>query len=158
MTGAVIRIERDPDFWTRVASDPAVAVALGGMAPEAVGAWAGRAEVLPLASAHGGFLLTRLDPLGMVAELHTLFMPEGWGREVVLAGIAAIGAVWTCGFQTIVTLEMKANPHSRPARTFGFQRCGDWKATPWGDARQWLVTRESWNASPAARRRARTLD
>jgi hypothetical protein len=154
----MIRIERDPGFWTRVASDPAVAVALGGMAPEAVGAWAQRAEVLPLASEHGGFLLTRLDPLGMVAELHTLFTPEGWGREVVLAGIEAIGAVWTCGFQTIVTLEMRANPRSRPARTFGFQRCGDWKASPWGDARQWLVTRESWNASAAAQRRVRVLN
>lgn len=154
----MIRIERDPAFWTRVASDPAVAIALGGMAPEAVGEWAQRPEVLPLASAHGGFLLTRLDPLGMVAELHTLFTPEGWGREVVLAGIAAIGAVWTCGFQTIVTLEMRANPRSRPARTFGFERCGEWKSTPWGDARQWLVTRESWDASPAAHRRVRTLN
>jgi hypothetical protein len=154
----VIRVERDPAFWSRIAAHPAMAGALMGATPEAVGAWAQREEVLPLASAHGGFLLTRLDPLGMVAELHTLFTPEGWGREVVLAGISAIGAVWMCGFQTIVTLEMRANPRSRPARTFGFQRCGEWKATPWGDARQWLVTRESWNASPASQRRARALN
>lgn len=154
----MIRIERDPAFWVRVASHPKVAVALMGEPPEGVGAWAQRSDVLPIASTNGGFLLTRLDPLGMVAELHTLFTPEGWGREVVLAGIAAIGAVWACGFQTIVTLEMRANPHSRPARTFGFQRCGEWTATPWGDARQWLVTRESWNASPAARRRDWTMN
>jgi hypothetical protein len=154
----VIRIERDPAWWTRIAADPAVAGALMGLAPELVGAFAQRAEVLPLASIHGGFLLSRLDPLGMVCELHTLFTPEGWGREVVVSGIEAIGAVWTCGFQSIVTLEMQANPRSRPARTFGFVRCGDWKTTPWGEARLWMVTREGWNSSPAAQRRARTLN
>ena len=154
----MIRIERNPAFWIGVASHPAVAGALMGERAEGVGTWAQRDDVLPIASSNGGFLLTRLDPLGMVAELHTLFTPEGWGREVVLAGIEAIGAVWTCGFQTIVTTEIRANPRSRPARTFGFQRCGEWKATPWGDARQWLVTRETWNASPAARRRTRTTN
>jgi len=154
----VIRIERDPAFWSTVAGYPACAQALMGAKPDGVGMLAQQDDVLPIAAVHGGFLLRRLDPLGMIAELHTLFTPEGWGREVVLAGIAAIGVVWACGFQTIVTLEMRSNPRSRPARTFGFQRCGDWKSTPWGDARHWLVTRESWNTSPAAHRRVQTLN
>jgi hypothetical protein len=153
-----IRVERDPAFWTAVAGHPAVIGMMNGADPRIIGTLALSDRVLPLAATHGGFLFIRQDPLGMVCELHTLFTPEGWGREAWAAGIKALGAVWLLNFQLITTLEMRANWRSQPPRSFGFQRAGDWRATPHGEARMWILTKAGWDASPAAkRRRARCL-
>ncbi len=149
----MIRVERDPAFWTGVAGHPALAGALMGISPEAVGAIAGRTEVLPIAARHGGFLFARSDPLGFIAELHTLFTPEGWGREALMAGKEAIGLVWLSGFSLVTTFEVETNPNSRPPKTFGFTRAGDWRETPFGNLRLWTLSRAAWAASPAAQRR-----
>ena len=149
----MIRVERDPAFWTAIASHPEVAPALLGLPPAKVGALARRPEMLPLASEHGGFLFTRLDAMGFVCELHTLFRPEGWGREALFAGIESLGVVWALGYQTIVTFESRANARSRPPRTFGFRKAGDWRSTPVGELRMWTLTQSAWNASPARRLR-----
>jgi hypothetical protein len=148
----VIRVERDPAFWARVASHPAVAPVLLGMDPAAVGRIAAQPDVLPLASAHGGFLFIRRDVAGFVCELHTLFTPEGWGREALVAGMSAIEAVWITGYQAVITFEAQANPRSRPPRTFGFARAGDWRASPIGPLRLWTLSHQAWDASPAKRR------
>jgi hypothetical protein len=150
----MIRIERDPAWWAAVAGHPALRAMMGGADPALIGALAGREGVLPLAAAHGGFLFIRQDALGLVAELHTLFTPEGWGREAFAAGVEALGAVWLLGFQAVVTLEMRDNPRGRPPRSFGFARCGDWRAVPTGEGRLWMLTTSAWETSPAARRRA----
>ncbi len=147
----MIRIERDPAFWTTVASHPAVAPALLGLPPEKIGALAGRPEMLPIASEHGGFLFARLDALGFVCELHTLFTPRGWGREALIAGVRAIGVVWALGYQTVVTFEARANRRSRPPKTFGFRQAGDWRTTPVGELRLWTLSQANWDASPARR-------
>ncbi|MBA3811524.1 MAG: hypothetical protein H0X27_07765 [Caulobacteraceae bacterium] len=148
----MIRLERDPAWWTAVAAHPAVAPMLGGLAsPEAIGALAGRADILPLAAEHGGFLFVRADALGFTCELHTLFTPEGWGREALTAGVQALGALWTCGYQLVTTFEAKGNPRSRPPRTFGFSQAGDWRETPFGVLRLWTLAKAAWEASPARR-------
>ncbi len=147
----MIRIERDPVFWTRIAAHPAVAPVRMGLPPEMIGSLASRPDMLPLASEHGGFLFARLDALGFACELHTLFTPEGWGREALTSGIQALGAVWALGYQAILTFEVRANLRSRPPRTFGFVRAADWRTTPLGDLRLWTLTRSAWNASPARR-------
>lgn len=149
----MIRIERNRAFWTGVAGHPALASALMGISPEAVGAISERADVLPVAAQHGGFLFARSDPLGFVAELHTLFTPEGWGREALMAGMAAIGLVWLSGFSLVTTFEVETNPKSRPPKTFGFIIAGDWRQTPCGNLRLWTLSRAAWDASPAAQRR-----
>ena len=148
----MIRVERDPGFWERVASHPAVATTLQGMDPVAAGRIASRPDVLPLASDHGGFLFVRVDLAGFVCELHTLFTPEGWGREALVSGMESINAVWIAGYQAVTTFEAQANPRSRPPRTFGFIRAGDWRATPIGPLRLWILSRQAWEASPAQRR------
>jgi hypothetical protein len=150
----MIRVERDPAFWTRVASHPACAGALFGMAPEAVGQYARQPLVLPMAAEHGGFLFTRMDVLGFTCELHTLFTPEGWGREALMAGMEALNGLWLLGYQSVVTFEVKSNPRSRPPKTFGFTQGGDWRETPVGEIRQWVLTRAGWEASAAGRRTA----
>ncbi len=147
----MIRIERDPAFWTRVAAHPEVTPMLMGLPAEKVGALAGRPDMLPFASDHGGFLFGRLDALGFVCELHTLFTPEGWGREALTAGVQALEAVWALGYQSILTFEVRANARSKPPRTFGFVQAADWRATPLGDLRLWTLTPTAWNASPARR-------
>lgn len=150
----MIRIERDPAFWRAVAEHPEVASRLGAaMTPEALTGFVGRDDVLPLASRHGGFLFVRQGPLGFTAELHTLFKPEGWGREALEAAVEAFNAVWLCGFQEITTFEHEANRRSRPPLSFGFKRAGDWRGTPWGSMRLWTLTLEAWRTSPAAMRR-----
>lgn len=153
----MIRIERDPAFWTAVASHPAIRPLMGGRDPALVGALAARPGVLPLAAEHGGYLFIRQDALGYVAELHTLFTPEGWGREALIAGIEAINAVWIAGFQSLVTLEMAGNPRGRPPVSFGFVQAGDFRPTLVGEGRLWTLTRTGWATSPAMTRRAKCL-
>jgi hypothetical protein len=153
----VIRIERDPRFWTAVAAHPAVSGAVLGLAPERIGELAARPDMLPLAATHGGFLFARMDAMGFVAELHTLFTPEGWGREAMTAGVMALNALWLTGYQVLTTFEVEANRMSRPPITFGFQRAGDWRETPVGRLRMWILTRAGWEASPASTRRRRCL-
>jgi hypothetical protein len=152
----MIRVERDPAFWQGVAAHPAVAQALMGCDARRIGEIVGRPNILPLASEHGGFLFESRDGLGFTCELHTLFTPEGWGREVFIAAMEAFNTVFSLGLHSVTTLEVEANPKSRPALTFGFTRCGDWRETAFGPLRQWILTSEAWRASPAAaRRRAR---
>ena len=151
----MIRIERNPGFWSAVASHPAVAGAIMGVAPEVIGELATRDTMLPLAAKHGGYLFGRADAFGFVAELHTLFTPEGWGREAVIAGIEALNAVFLLGYHLVTTFEAENNPRSRPPVTAGFVQAGEWRATPVGSLRLWVLTRAAWQASPAAKRRRR---
>ncbi|HEY5289791.1 MAG TPA: hypothetical protein VIJ59_07130 [Caulobacteraceae bacterium] len=148
-----IRIERDPDFWRAVAAHPAVAPALLGFDAARVGELVRMPGILPMAAEHGGFLFLRLDTQGFTCELHTLFTPEGWGREVFIAAILAFNGVWMLGYQSIVTFEAATNPKSRPPLTFGFVPCGTWRETAFGSLRQWILTEAAWRAAPAAKRR-----
>ncbi len=150
----MIREERDGAFWRDIASHPAVHGAIMGLSPDAVAEASGREDTIPLASDNGGFLFCRMDRIGMVVELHTLYRPAGWGREVFRAAQEAcewiLGAPG--GHQIIVTYEMETNAHSQPPRSFGFVRAGEWQKTPVGSLRAWVLTRAAWESSPAHRR------
>lgn len=148
----MIRIERDPEWWVAIASHPALAGALMGLRPEALAPLIALDGMMPVAAEHGGFLFAQLDGLGFVRELHTLFTPEGWGREVAAAGKQALGMLFDGPCRALTTVETAENPASRPPRSFGFQQIGDWSETTVGEARPWLLTKEAWTASPARRR------
>jgi hypothetical protein len=149
----VIREERDGAFWFEIASHPAVKGAVMGLDPRAVAEAAMRPTLLPLASDNGGFLFGRMDGLGLVRELHTLYRPAGWGREA--AGAAKEAFAWVfAAAQVVVTYEMQANPRSRPPRSFGFTQAGAWRRTAAGALRAWVLTRAAWELSPAHRRYA----
>jgi hypothetical protein len=152
----MIRIERDPAFWSAIAGHPEVSRRLGGIDPAMVARLASAPGFVPLASTHGGFLFQRRDELGFAFELHTLFTPEGWGREVFTAGTEALILMFGSPCQLITTLELKRNDKSRPPRTFGFEPAGEFSETPFGEARLWVLTRTAWQASPAAQRKAKT--
>ncbi len=147
----MIREERDGAFWRDIAAHPACAGAVMGLDPDAVAQAAGRAAVIPLASDNGGFIFCPMDGIGMVVELHTLYRPAGWGREVFRAAQEACEWVFRT-HQLIVTYEMETNPHSRPPRSFGFARAGEWQKTVVGSLRAWVLTRAAWEASAAHRR------
>lgn len=150
-----MRLERDGRFWAEIARHPDLRERLGGIHPEAVAALAARADVLPLAGPHGGFLFVQRCPLGLTVELHSLFTPEGRGRRAIHCGLAAFRLIWALGAQIVVTTELEHNPGSRPPRSFGFVPAGDWRETILGRARGWVLTRAAWDASPAIQRRER---
>lgn len=153
----MIRIERDPAFWTAVAEHPEVAARLGAsISAASIAGVVGRDDVLPLASVHGGYLFVKRDPLGFACELHTLFTPEGWGREALEAAVIAFNAVFIAGYQVVFTFEAQANAKSRPPLSFGFRQAGGWRETPYGPMRAWTLTAEAWRASPIVTRRRKT--
>lgn len=149
----MIRVERNPAFWFDVASHPQVAEVMGHYSAEQITAIISQPGLLPLAADHGGFLFRRCDGFGRVCELHTLFKPDGWGREVNTAAKEAFGFVFfTAGCQMVITYEMAANKHSRPPLSFGFVPIGTMEPSDFGEARSWFLTRDAWTSSPAGRK------
>lgn len=143
----MIRIERDPAFWERVASHPAVAPSLMGIEPQHFAVEAVGELLLPLASEHGGFVFVPRDAMGRVVELHTLYTPEGWGREAAMAGKAALAVVFD-RYDLVLTYERIGDWRTRPPRSFGFRPCGEafeMYDTQW---RTWQLSREGWRVSP----------
>lgn len=153
----MISENRDPHFWHRIASHPQVCELLGTFSLEQVAAVLARPTLLPLASENGGFWFATADSLGRVHELHTLFTPEGWGREVHAAAKEAFHRMFAGSCDLIVTSQMRDNPRSQPPRSFGFRPAGDFAHTHLGDARTWVLTRDAWIASPARRTSCRSL-
>lgn len=149
----MIREDRDVAFWTDVANHPAVKPHIGlghEFSMEAVA----EPQVTPLRTENGGFLFVRLDSLGRVQELHTMYRPEGWGREVLLGLKAAVTEMFARGAQLIVTYDVEGHWRSRPPKTFRFEPCADFASAPGFGVRfrSWVLTRAAWENSPAQRR------
>lgn len=148
-----IFLDRDPAFWDGVANHPEVAphVFLGQQGLSFMEC-VSHPSVTPLRAKHGGFIFAKLDGLGRVYELHTLFTPEGWGREVFIAARQAFNRIFDQGAQVIVTYEVEGWWRSRPPKTFRFAPAGDFEPAPpeYGvNLRTWILTREAWEKSPA---------
>lgn len=147
----MIREDRDPEFWQAVVDHPSVKphVALGRELD--MGAAVANPQVTALRSENGGFLFLRLDGSGRVQELHTMYRPEGWGREVLGALKEAVTEMFARGAQLITTYEVEGYYRSRPPKTFRFEPCGDFAPVPGFsiNTRTWALRREAWEASPA---------
>lgn len=148
----MIAEQRDPAFWRAVIEHPAVKphVTLGRAFD--IGPLVANARVLPLASENGGFLMVQLDGVGRVYELHTMFRPEGWGREVLLA-LKDACELLMCerGAQILTTYEVGGNKRSQPPKTFRFQAAGEFEACDLGSFKSWVLTKADWLTSPARR-------
>lgn len=149
----MIEAQRDPAFWRRIATHPEVAPhALMGAGPEIIAPLLAEQTTIALASQNGGFLFLKLDGFGFVRELHTLYTPEGWGREVALALKEATEVVFATA-QVIVTQEQEGWWRSAPPKSHGWKTAGPYRevglAAP---LRTWILTREAWEQSPARRR------
>lgn len=153
MAGLDLVEDRDPAFWDRIANHPDVAphVFLGTDTLD-LAEIVTHPSVTPLRAEHGGFIFCRLDGLGRVHELHTLFAPEGWGREVLAAAKTAFAMMFASGSQVITTYEVEGWWRSRPPKSFGFSPCGAFAPSPFGSLRTWILTADAWASSPARRR------
>lgn len=139
----MIREERDPTFWDAVAQHPEVrAGALLGL-PLSLAEVVQNPSVTPLAAEHGGYLFCRLD-WGRVYELHSLFTPEGWGREALVAAKQSLALMWDRGMQVLTTYEVEGNWRSRPPLSFGFQPAGDFAPAFGCSLKTWILTRAAY--------------
>jgi hypothetical protein len=148
----VIREDRNAAFWQSVYEHPAVKPLVGlGRDLDLAGLVASPA-VTPLRSENGGFLFVRLDGLGRVFELHTMYLPKAWGgREILIAAKQAFTEIFARGAQLVTTYEVAGNLRSQPPRSFRFAPCGPFaRAEALNVAvRTWRLTRCDWDASPA---------
>ncbi len=150
----MIREERDWTFWQMIADHPDVKdhVFLGKeLRLDRV---VTHPSVKPLASKSGGFLFCRLDGIGRVFELHTIYAPAGWGREVAKASKIAFDRVFREGAQIITTYEVEDWWRSRPPLSHGWKKAGDFEFSESlaAEVRSWVLTRDAWMQSPVGRR------
>jgi hypothetical protein len=150
----VIREERDPTFWNAICEHPEVKphVTLGHELD--LSEVVTNPTVTPLASEHGGFIFIRLDGLGRVYELHTMYTPEGWGREVASAAKQAFSRIFSAGADLVVTHEVRGNRRSQPPLSFRFAPASAFHHVPQlaAELRTWVLTRSAWEVSPARQR------
>jgi hypothetical protein len=146
-------INRDVGFWDAVARHPEVAPHIFmGQPPTTLAPLIENPLARPYASDHGGVLFLPVDALGFVVEMHTLYTPEGWGREVAINGKLFVNDVLQSA-SVILTHEQEGHWRSRPPRTHGWQACGDFSEVGLSHRlRLWALTREAWFASPAGRK------
>ncbi len=148
-----VREERDPAWWASVASHPAVAphVFGGGPAFDFSGSITNPAS-LPLRSENGGIIFLPLDPLATTLEMHTMYLPQGWGREVAVAAKRMMDRAFDTAL-VVVTYEQQGHYRTRPPRHHGWTLSGAPRDIGLaGPLIGWALTRDQWNASPAKRR------
>ena len=146
-----IREERDPAFWQAVADHPEVRHVSQGHDVD-MRAIVEQPTVVPLASHHGGFLFFQRDWLGGVYELHTLFRPEGWGREAHDAGVAALVEMFVNRQAAVIFTYATEDRRSRPPKSFGFEQVANTRRSAIGEITPHALTATKWFASPAWRR------
>jgi hypothetical protein len=156
----MIREERDAGFWNAVATHPDVRDCVFMNHPTMdLAPLVEPPTSLPLAAEHGGFIFLNKDGLGLVYELHTMFTPAGWGREVAAAAREAFDLLFLRSAQLVFTLEVETNVRSRPPLSHGWRTAGPFTYAPdlAANVRTWVLTREAWDASPVRRRMCQSL-
>jgi len=146
----VIREERDPAFWQAVADHPRVAPSIFLAGRIEFANLVTRPDIVPLATDHGGFLFHRQAGFD---DLHALFTPQGWGREVNEAVKRAYEDMIRRGSPGFRVVEVSGLPTSRPPLSHGWRLASDFAPGPLGlSTRFWTLSIDAWRASPAARR------
>lgn len=146
---------RDAAFWDRIAGHPEVAPHIFmGAQPVSLSVLFDQGA-FGLRSENGGCIFVPRDPLGMVLEMHTLFTPEGWGREVAKAGRGFMAHVFERA-SLVLTHEQDGHWRSRPPRSHGWIACGDFQDVGLPRRlRLWALTREAWMNSVVGRKSCR---
>lgn len=146
-------INRDPSFWDSIANHPQVSpfVFMGKEAGSLEGLVT-HPDALPMASENGGLIFVKMDLVGLVRELHTMYRPEGWGREVARhAPLFMDEAFNHCSL--ITTHEQEGEWRTRPPRSHGWTVSGEFMDCGLNKKlRLWLLTREAWIGSPVGRK------
>lgn len=144
---------RDVEFWNRIATHPSVAPSVFmGLPVVSTAPLVENENNLPLASENGGLIFVAVDHLGLVMELHTLYTPEGWGREVTSHARLCFRDVMK-DTSLVITHEQEGEKQTKPPLSYGWKPAGDY--TDVGLPRRlklWILTREAWLASPVGRK------
>lgn len=146
-------INRDVDFWDGVAQHPEVAPHIFmGQPIVSLAPLIEDKRNLPYASANGGCIFVKMDHLGLLVEMHTLYRPEGWGREVAINGKRFIHDVMKTA-ALITTHEQEGNWRSSPPKSHGWKPITGYCSVGLQNRlRLWMLTREAWLASPVGRK------
>lgn len=146
-------INRDVSFWDEVASHPEVAPHVFMDQPvRSMESLISHPGVLPFSSENGGVLFISSDPLGMVREMHTMYKPEGWGREVAVFGKQFVQEAFRhCSL--ITTNEQEDHWRSSPPKSHGWKVSGEFRDVGLSRrVRLWFLTKEAWALSPIGRK------
>ena len=144
---------RDVHFWDSIAQHESVAPhVFMGVTPYSLAVLINNEANIPHASENGGVLFVAVDGLGLVKEMHTMYRPEGWGREVAINGKAFVNEVMKESV-LIITHEQEGNWRSSPPKSHGWKPCGDYCYVGLPKRlRLWALTQEAWRASPVGRK------
>lgn len=145
-------IEGGVEWWDAVATHPEVAPHIFmGLEPFSLAPLLTPPNVA-LRSENGGCIFVIRDPLGLTAEMHTMFRPEGWGREVATAGRRFMAEMFG-RVSLILTHEQEGNWRSRPPRSHGWVAAGEFMEVGLPRRlRLWVLTRDAWMKSSVGRK------
>lgn len=143
-------------WWDEIASHPQVADhVFMGLPRVSMSTLLEQPGAFGLHSTNGGCIFIPRDPLGLTLEMHTLFRPEGWGREVAAAGRRFMPAVFESA-ALILTHEQEGHWRSRPPKSHGWKPCADFQDVGLPRRlRLWALTREGWMDSIVGRKSCR---
>lgn len=145
-------INRDPAFWDAIAQHPEVAPHVFMGETRSLEPLVTNPAVLPFASKNGGVIFVPADHLGFVLEMHTLYRPEGWGREVAAHAHVVMQAIFDKA-SLLLTHEQEGNWRSQPPKSHGWAVAGDFRDVGLPHKiRLWSLSREAWRASAVGRR------
>lgn len=146
-------LNRDVSFWDSIASHPEVGPSIFlGIEPVSLAPLVEPEDHLPMASENGGLIFSPVDHLGMIYEMHTLYKPEGWGREVAIFSRLAIDEAFNRA-SIIVTHEQEGNWRSKPPRSHCWQSSDDYRDVGLPvRLRMWYLTKERWLSSPSRKK------
>lgn len=149
----MIELEADVSWWDGVAACPEVGPhVFMGREPFSLSALLDQHGAIGLRGENGGAIFIPRDPLGIVLEMHTLFRPEGWGREVALVGREIMGLVFKAT-SLLLTHEQEGYWRSRPPKSHGWVACADFQDVGLPvRLRLWALTREGWMNSVVGRK------
>lgn len=146
-------INRDVEFWDSVARHPEVAPNIFcGMDILSLSPLIDDERNKPFASEHGGVIFVSVDHLGMVWEMHTLYTPEGWGREIATNARIFASEIFKAA-SMLITHEQEENWRTSPPKSHGWRPAGEYKDVGLPKRlKLWTLTREAWVASPVGRK------
>lgn len=146
-------INRSAEFWDGVASSPEVAPFVFMDLPvQSLGGLVENENNEPFASDNGGVLFVKTDHLGSIYEMHTMFRPEGWGREVAITGAKALHYIFSKAL-IVFTYEQEGHWQSRPPKSHRWKSSGEFVDQGLSKRlKLWYLTRDDFLSSPVGKK------
>ncbi len=137
------------DAVNAIANDPRVRPSLGGDGALDLAPLVEDRRNITLQFDLGAFVFREIGGYGLIYELHSLFLPEGWGRPAAAAAReAALHMFAGVGAALLVTFEQAGAWRSRPPKSHGWKLARDaWVVMEGMPVCTWCLTAENWRQS-----------